>query len=178
MSSESGTAGRIATYTSISGPCLDHLKAFVQAARRGSWARKREALNQLRHSWYVFAFQVPLLPELVLRRSIRRLISSRPPQSLHFAPTLPADAARGVNLYRANIGAARPPVPGGPYTDLPVLLIVPLRDNYVRPAVFRDLHRFVPDLTRVELDAGHWAPYTHADEVARLVAEFADRHGG
>ena len=68
-------------------------------------------------------------------------------------------------------------MPGGPYTSLPVQLLVPLRDAYVTPAFYRDLHRFVPDLTRVDLDAGHWAPHTHAEEVARLVATFAHEHG-
>jgi pimeloyl-ACP methyl ester carboxylesterase len=171
-----GLAGRIATYTTISGPCLDHVSAWTRAAWRGGWTRKREALRQLRHSWYVFAFQVPTLPEIVLRRLNRRLLATRQGGSYHFAATLPDDATRGINLYRANILTNRQRVPGGPYTDLPVQLVVPLRDRYVTPAFYRDLHRFVPDLTRVDLDAGHWAPYTHADEVARLIAEFAAAH--
>lgn len=165
-------AGRIASYTSISGPCLDHVSAWVRAATRGGWSRKREALRQLRHSWYVFAFQVPVLPELVLRRVNRRLIRSRQRGSYPFASTLPDDAARGINLYRANIFSARPKVPGGPYASVPVQLIVPLRDAYVTPVFYRDLRRFVPDLTRVDLDAGHWAPHTHAHTVARLISDF------
>jgi pimeloyl-ACP methyl ester carboxylesterase len=174
--SEPALSGRFASYTTISGPCLEHISAWTRAARRGGWTRKREALRQLRHSWYVFAFQVPVLPELVLRRVNRRLIRNRQRGTYHFARTLPEDAARGVNLYRANILARRPPVPGGPYTDLPVQLVVPLRDAYVTPAFYRDLHRFVSDLSRVDIDAGHWAPHTHADEIARLVATFVARH--
>lgn len=176
MDSEPRLAGRIATYTTISGPCLDHVRALRRSAQRGGWRRRREALSQLRHSWYVFAFQVPVLPEVVLRRVNRRVLRRRDPASLHFAATLPDDATNGVNLYRANILADRPPVPGGPYTDLPVQLIVPLRDRYVTPVLFRDLHRFAPHLTRVDLDAGHWAPYTRAEEVAEHVASFVIAH--
>ncbi len=174
--SEPALAGRIASYTSISGPCLDHVSAWARAAWRGGWTRRREALGQLRRSWYVLAFQVPLLPELVLRRINRRLVRTRQRGTYHFAPSLPEDAARGVNLYRANILTNRPRTPGGPFTDLPVQLIVPLRDAYVTPVFYRDLHRFVSRLTRVELDAGHWAPHTRADEVARLVRAFVSEH--
>lgn len=167
--------GRIATYTSISGPCLEHVSAWTHAAWRGGWTRKREALGQLRLSWYVFAFQLPLLPELVLRRINRKLIRTRQTGTHHFAWSLPEDAAHGVNLYRANILTRRPPVPGGPYTDIPVQLIVPRRDAYVTPVLYRDLHRFVSDLTRVDIDAGHWAPHSHAGQVARLIANFTAR---
>ncbi len=174
--SDAPLTGRISTYTTISGPCLDHVSALMGAARRGGWDRKREALGQALHSWYIFAFQVPLLPELVLRAVNRRLIANREPGRYHFADSLPDDAARGVNLYRANLGGHRPRVPGGPYTDLPVQLIVPTGDKYVTPAFFRDLPRFVSDLTRVEIDAGHWAPHTHAADVARLVGSFVTSH--
>ena len=174
--SDPAWSGRIATYTSISGPCLEHVNAWAKAARRGGWTRKREALRQLRHSWYVFAFQLPWLPELVLRRINRRLIRRRQRGTYHFADSLPEDAAHGVNLYRANILTRRPRVPGGPYAELPVQLIVPLRDRYVTPALYRDLPRFVPDLTRVDIEAGHWAPFTQADDVARLVTSFVGGH--
>ena len=176
VKSEPRLAGRVATYTSISGPCLDHVHAWMRAAWRGGWQRKREALAQLRHSWYVFAFQVPVLPELALRPINRRLLRTRPRSTYHFAVTLPDDAARGVELYRANMLGRRPPVPGGAYTDVPVQLIVPLRDRYVTPELFRDLRQFVSDLTRVDLDAGHWAPHTHADQVARLISGFVRAH--
>jgi pimeloyl-ACP methyl ester carboxylesterase len=175
-SSDPALSGRFTSYTTISGPCLEHVSAWAHAAWHGGWRRKREALRQLRHSWYVFAFQLPVLPELVLRRANRRLLATRPGGTHHFATTLPEDAARGVNLYRANILTKRPRVPGGPYPDVPVQLIVPLRDAYVTPVLHRDLHRFVSDLTRVDLDAGHWAPHTHAEEVARLIAAFAREH--
>ncbi|MEJ7774810.1 MAG: alpha/beta fold hydrolase [Nocardioidaceae bacterium] len=170
-------AGRISSYTTISGPCLDHVRAFAHAARRGNGKERREGLQQLVHSWYIFAFQVPWLPELALRNGYRRLLAKGGRSLAHFGSTLPEDAAHGLNLYRANL-RRRSRVPGGPSTDLPVLLVVALRDNYVLPQLTRDLHRFAANLTRAEIDAGHWVPRSHSAQLASIVAEFVSRHDG
>ncbi|HEY7044104.1 MAG TPA: alpha/beta fold hydrolase [Nocardioidaceae bacterium] len=174
--SDARLAGRLASFTSISGPCLEHVGAWMRSARRGTWKHRRAVLRQLLHSWYVLAFQVPVLPEIVLRRVNRRLLRRRPRASHHFAPSLPDDSVRGLGLYRANILSRREPLPGGATTDLPVQVIVLLRDPYVTSACLSDLQRWTSDLTRVELDAGHWAPYTHADEVVSLIARHVDSH--
>jgi pimeloyl-ACP methyl ester carboxylesterase len=175
-------AGRIASFTTISGPCLQHASAFVQSARQAGWglhsgglAKKRAAALQAARLWYVYAFQVPKVPELALRRLSVRLIRSQGHASTHFGPTLPCDSVNGLNLYRANF-THRDPMPGGPYTDLPVQLIVPLRDRYVAPAMTRNVARFASDLTRVEIDAGHWAMRTRPDEISALLADFVRAH--
>jgi pimeloyl-ACP methyl ester carboxylesterase len=59
---------------------------------------------------------------------------------------------------------------------VPVQLIVPLRDPFVTPSFVRDVGRFASDLTRSEVDAGHWVVRTHPDQVARLVGEFVEAH--
>src|SRR5699024_2829618 len=47
---------RIASFTSISGPCLDHMGHLLRAQLRGA----RGALwNQLRKSWYIGAMHLP-----------------------------------------------------------------------------------------------------------------------
>jgi pimeloyl-ACP methyl ester carboxylesterase len=168
--------GRIASFTSISGPCLQHVSAFVKSARHagwssGGWAKKRAAAAQAARLWYVYAFQLPRVPELVLRRLENRLGRARGGDGGHFGPTLGADLAHGLNLYRANFGPSEP-MPGGPYTGIPVQLIVPLRDRYVTPALTRNVARFASDLTRVEIDAGHWVMRTHPNEIAGLLADF------
>jgi pimeloyl-ACP methyl ester carboxylesterase len=164
--------GRIASYTTISGPCLQHADAYVQAARLGSWARRREALNQLWHSWYVYAFHLPLLPDLLLRRYAETLMRRADPDRHQFAETLSRDAVNGLQLYRANI-FRHDPVPGGPRTSLPVQLVVPLRDAFITESMVRDVGRFVPRLTRVEIDARHWMMRSHPDELASHIAAFA-----
>lgn len=178
--SDQRLTGRLASFTSISGPCLDHLRTFVATAWRSGWTLRRQALEQAGRSWYIYAFQVPVLPELVLRRLSPRLVAAAPAGadggdsgqgSGHFAATLPRDAANGVNLYRANF-RHRPRLPGGARTALPVQLVVPLHDTYVTPALVSTVESFATDLTRVDLDAGHWVPRSHPDDLAACLDSF------
>jgi len=55
--------GRIASFTSISGPSLDHMALLS----RHPDGRRKELLAQALHSWYVYAFQLPVLPDLFSR---------------------------------------------------------------------------------------------------------------
>jgi len=167
-------SGRIASFTTISGPCLDHARAFTKSAAAGDRQLRLRVLRQAGRSWYVYAFQLPVVPELVLRSVSGRLLAKLPDGSDHFAETLPDDAAHGVNLYRAN-SRRRPDFPRGPRTSLPVQLVVPLRDKYVTPAAVGNVEAFASDLTRVEVDAGHWLPRTHPDELAGLLDGFVAR---
>lgn len=168
-------AGRIASYTTISGPSVGYLGAWLRSAVRGGADRRREVAVQALHSWYVLAFQVPLLPELALRRLLRTPAAARRfLGSGHAVDTAVRDAVHGLGLYRANIGGAT----GGGVdlrTSLPVQLIVPLRDAFLTPAVYDDLPRYCTDLTRHDIDAGHWVQHSHPDEIAALVAEFVLR---
>ncbi|MEJ7706563.1 MAG: alpha/beta fold hydrolase [Nocardioidaceae bacterium] len=172
-SSDARLTGRIASYTSISGPALQHVSAFSEAARRGDWRRMREGLKQLMRSWYVFAFQVPVLPEAAIKVGTRRLLAAG--RLSRFGPTLTDDAVHGLELYRANVRHVEH-IPGGPRTTLPVQLVVPLRDSFVTPAVTGEVGRFVPRLTRVEIDAGHWVPLTSPTLLATLIADFVHSH--
>ena len=153
-------ATRIATFTSISGPSLDY------AAR---WLRGRSpaALRQLVHSYYVGIFQLPMVPEFVIRRGwLDRLIEDD-------APRTQADEINGLQLYRANVlgRLRRPrPVPVG----LPVQLIVPERDSAVTPAFAIESARpWVADLAVHRVPAGHWVPREQPGVVADLIRAFA-----
>ncbi|TNC35960.1 alpha/beta fold hydrolase [Mumia zhuanghuii] len=164
--------GRIASFVSISGPDLRLYGAFL----RETFADRRFGvlLGQLARSWYIAAFQVPAVPELVIRRAtgrVRRLLARS--QHLEDAPwsgSLARDGANGVDLYRANaFRAVRTPAP--PPTDVPVLLVVPLRDRFLSPALYDNLPRSVRDLQRREVDAGHWMPWSEPELLAALVRE-------
>jgi pimeloyl-ACP methyl ester carboxylesterase len=169
--------GRIASYTTISGPCLHHADAFIGSARHGSWSQRRQVIRQLRHSWYVYAFAVPVVPELLLSRYAGALMRRADPGRRGFADTLPSDAVNGLELYRANILAgSRDSVPGGPRTSLPVQLVVALRDAFITPAFVGNVGRFAPDLTRVEIDTGHWVQRSRPEELSSAIAAFATAH--
>ena len=59
-------------------------------------------------------------------------------------------------------------------TELPVQLVVATRDHYVTPRLSDDVDQWAPDLTRRDVDAGHWCARTHPDELAELIAELVD----
>lgn len=162
--------GRIASFTSMSGPSLDHVAAFV---RRAPAAQVRA---QRRRSRYVLALHVPVLPELAwrhlagpLRRRLaraERLPSADGPRG-HWAETFGADGARGARLYRANI-RRRMRNPGPGRTRVPVLVVVPRQDRFLTPALLRWASTAGP-VECVEVDGGHWLPRTSPRRVAELV---------
>lgn len=167
--------GRIASFTSVSGPSLDHL-AWLSRHPQG---RGRALLGQLGHSWYVMAFQLPVLPELTWRlghRRIRALMAAqeRLPAD-HWGPDLARNATRGLNLYRANAGAGnrrRGPV----CADVPVLVVHPMHDRFLTRVTTEGLEVGCSDVRVVEVDAGHWVIATDPATVARLVVEHVDAH--
>lgn len=177
-------AGRIASFTSLSGPCLDHV---------GHWLRQRlfaatpkaklELTRQLLSSWYIGLFQLPLLAPLGWEAGLGK----RWPQFLARRegiadvapnPTQTQDGKHGVQLYRANF-AARALRPQERYAHCPVQLIVPTADHYVSPALFDGLEHWVPRLWRRDINAGHWLPLSHPEELARWLGEFVEliEHG-
>jgi len=162
--------GRIASFTSISGPSLDHVAHFARRLRRDR--DYRALLRQVTRSWYVYAFHLPVLPELAWR--IAAPVVRRSPRA-HFGPTLGRDAANGLNLYRANI-RRRMRRPGAGRTAVPVQLVVPLRDAYITSALLESVPEYVTSFVRTEMDAGHWAPRQRPEQVAQLVADFVAAH--
>jgi pimeloyl-ACP methyl ester carboxylesterase len=175
-SSDARLTGRIASYTSISGPGLDLFGHFF---RNGISHRHFAAVGrQLAHSWYVLAFQAPFLPELVARRFGGRLRATLARgQKLgegHWGDTFEDDFRNGVNLYRANGLSFRRGT-----TSVPVQLVVPTKDAFLSPAIYADVAEFAPDVRRVDVVAGHWVvrsqPGLIADTVRAFVTEIEAR---
>ena len=168
--------GRIASFTSVSGPSLDHIGLLMRHPRN----RERALLRQLLHSWYVDAFMVPLIPDVVARRSpwfASRIAASEGLPQDHWGPGLPDDAAHGLELYRANV--LRRATHATPFrTDVPVLVIHPLGDRYLTPVILENLDQRCSDLRIERVDAKHWVHVTHPDLVAGLLTEHVESHRG
>lgn len=147
--------GRILSFTSISGPSLDHAAAwFRRRLTRPTPRGVAQAARQAGKSWYVAVFHIPGVAEVMVRRVF---------------PSRAEDAVRGLELYRANFRSRRAPRLG---TEVPVQVITPTRDRYVSPSLAAgDVHRWVPNTTRRSLDAGHWSALS--PETAALIATFA-----
>ncbi|MDH6119917.1 SDR family oxidoreductase [Kitasatospora sp. GAS204B] len=180
---EPGAERRLASYTTMSGPCLDHMGHWIRyRLRRPTPRHLRQLLVQGAHSWYITAFHLPFLAPAGWRlglarawpRVLRDLEGVRP-RAGHPQPTIRQDAVRGIELYRANM---RPTLrnPRERHTEVPVQLITLRRDHYVSPFLSEGLERWVPRLTRRELNATHWsALLEQGPVVAGLVREFTAR---
>ncbi|WP_142153491.1 SDR family oxidoreductase [Streptomyces sp. SLBN-31] len=175
----SRTEGRIASFTSMSGPCLDHFGHWIdQRLRKPTPRRIGQLLGQGAKSWYVYALHTPVLPELAWRgplgkrwpRILERV--EKVPGGDYPTSSLPRDAAHGAWLYRDNVRARlRRPRPDA-HAHAPVQLITPLDDAFLSERLYDDLDRWVPRLTRRTLPAKHWIPRTRPDRLAAWITEF------
>ena len=169
--------GRIASFTSISGPSLDHAAFWMQQTFHTphDGTRRQRVLNQLLHSWYIASFHLPLVPRLTWRlafnkwpESVATLNSALQREQF---PTQASDGLHGIKLYRANF-LKRLFRPEGRWTDVPVQLVVPTEDIFVTPGLFDDLAGWAPNLWRRDVRAGHWVQLSHPDLIAGYLREF------
>ena len=154
-------AGRIASFTSISGPALDHAAIWLRRLRDHPLG----TLRQVADSYYAVLFQVPGLPEAAIRAGLLdRAIGTRPR----------ADQLNGLNLYRANL---RTRVRANPQPiDRPVQVIAPRSDHFITPRLALEAPRpFVAQLHTRVVDGGHWVIRERPDMIADCVREFVAR---
>ncbi|MFL4905497.1 SDR family oxidoreductase [Streptomyces sp. MMS24-I2-30] len=180
------TEGRIASFTSMSGPSLDHFGHWINArVKRPTPRRVGQLLGQGAKSWYVYLLHTPVLPELAWRGPLGRRWPKilerveRVPGGDYPTPSLPRDAAHGAWLYRDNVRSRlRGPRPDA-YAHAPVQLITPLGDAFLSEKLYDELERWAPQSIRRTLPAKHWIPRTRPDQLAAWVGEFVDRieHG-
>jgi pimeloyl-ACP methyl ester carboxylesterase len=145
--------------------------------RAMAWAMRHA--DQARRSWYMAAFQVPVVPELVLRRRLPAALrrSGLPEQDVQrYAARfrLPGMARGGLGWYRAV--PLRHNAADEPRTDrrisTPTSYLWGRHDPALgRAAAERTRDHVAADYTFVELDAGHWLPETHPHEVAAAILE-------
>lgn len=137
-----------------------HPAALARELRRGWEPRRR--------SWYVLLFQLPLLPEALLRAGdfalLRRAFQGDPVRPGAFdeddlrayaaAWAEPGALTAMLNWYRA---ARRFPPPRVVPIPVPTLLLWGERDRHLSRRLAEGLERWVPDL-RVERlpEASHW----------------------
>lgn len=169
-SSDARLRGRIASFTSVSGPGLDQYGHFVRAGLRHR--RFGTVGRQLLSSWYAAMFQVPILPELMFQQlggRIRERMEKLEPVGHWDDSTFRSDARNGVNLYRANRLSFRRST-----TRVPVQLIVPTKDAFLIPALYGEIETFAPDLRRLDVVAKHWVVQTQPQLVADAVRTFVE----
>ncbi len=167
--------GRVASFTSVSGPSLDHMAWLIRHPNGREAALRR----QRRHSAYIGFFCTPVLPVVVWRlghRLLGRALAAREglPRD-HWGPGLGRDAVHGLELYRANV-LQRMRKPGRLRTDVPVLVVHPTHDRFLTAVLTEDLDHACSDVRVEQVDAGHWVIETHADRIAELVRGHVEAH--
>ncbi|MGP4043448.1 SDR family oxidoreductase [Streptomyces sp. 2A115] len=173
------TEGRIASFTSMSGPSLDHLGHWIKKRMTRPTPRKvGQLLGQSAKSWYVYLLHTPVLPELAWRgplgkqwpRILRRL--EKVPAGDYPTPSLPRDAAHGTWLYRDNLRARLRKPRTDAHAHAPVQLITPLEDTFLSEKLYDELELWAPQLVRRALPAKHWMPRTRPDQLSAWITEF------
>ncbi|MEU3082660.1 SDR family oxidoreductase [Streptomyces albidoflavus] len=175
------TRGRVASFTSLSGPSLDHFGHWIKKrAARPTPRRLAQLVSQGAKSWYVYMLHTPALPELAWRgplgkrwpRILERL--EKVPAGDYPTSSLGNDAAHGAWLYRDNVRTRlRHPRPD-PYAHAPVQLITPTGDIFLSERLYDELESWVPQLVRRTIPAKHWVPRTRPDQLAAWIGEFVD----
>lgn len=173
------TEGRIASFTSMSGPSLDHFGHWIKnRMTRPTPRRVGQLLGQGAKSWYVYMLHTPVLPELAWRgplgkqwpRILERL--EKVPSGDYPTASLPQDAAHGAWLYRDNVRARLRRPRADAYAHVPVQLITPTGDAFLSERLYDDLELWAPQLVRRTLPAKHWVPRTRPDRLAAWITEF------
>ncbi|OBK47318.1 SDR family oxidoreductase [Mycobacterium kubicae] len=179
---DESVAGKIASFTSVSGPHLQYAGAFLRSGRTPR--TMAYVAKQLLSSGYIGFFLCPVVPELSFRsrlgvkvvealegigRSSIRSQRLKPPRSI-------GDYINGLSLYRENMPAPfLSPVGELPETAVPTQVLIPRQDVFVSPA----LQRFtgaIPSGGRViEIEGGHWVVTSRPDVIARLTGQWVDQ---
>ena len=173
-------ASLIASFTSISGPCLDYVGHQSRAdLRSGDLERLRAALRQMRASWYVAMFQLPFLPERAWSSEraggTERALARREGIALDDfrLESRAKDGVNGIQLYRANMGP-RLAKPSPRRCAVPVQVVIPRGDLYVGARIARSCEPWVDSLEVEEIDGGHWFFVKDPEALAARITRFVE----
>jgi pimeloyl-ACP methyl ester carboxylesterase len=150
--------------------------------------------SQIKRSWYMFFFQLPILPERMLTHDhgggVIRILRSMAVDKTHFGPEelspfaravcKPGRATGMVNWYRAAIRAGVRAGPRGPKYEpivIPTLLIWGMRDLALGyDDVVPGTEAYVPHIEIRKIErCGHFVQQEQPEEVNRLLLEFLGR---
>ncbi len=175
--------GKVASFTSISGPHLQYAGSFLRSARTPREAG--QVARQMLGSVYIGFFLCPGLPELVFRsrlgvkvvEAFERIGRSSTRSRRGATPRSITDYLNGLKLYRENMPA--PMVSPGaqlPRTTVAVQVLVPRKDIFVTPALQRYTGAIPFGGRVIPIEGGHWVVTSRPDVIARLTCEWVDQN--
>jgi pimeloyl-ACP methyl ester carboxylesterase len=178
--------GAVAWAVAMRCPELVKRLVVINAPHPAAFTRELRTAVQLRRSWYIFFFQLPWLPESLVRRGnfagLEQTFRHDPVRPGTFteedirlykeALARPGALTAMLNWYRALGRRGLRSKDVRPVTA-PTLLVWGERDRYLGPRLSEGIEQWVPNL-RVERlpDASHWVPEEWPQRVNRLLIEF------
>ncbi|GAC1519478.1 MAG: alpha/beta hydrolase [Herpetosiphon sp.] len=185
--------GAIAWQTALSVPAvvqsltvlnIPHPRLFIQNLLTNP--------RQMLRSWYIGLFQLPWLPEWIIRAANYRFVEQAfrgmavHPESFgddvvaHYKAALaqPGAARAAVNYYRAARTGTAEMTFVDPVAKMPVQVIWGEQDTALGKELNDGLARYVPDLTIHFIpDASHWVQQDRPDLVNQYLLDFLAQHG-
>ncbi|ADG77117.1 Alpha/beta hydrolase fold protein OS=Tsukamurella paurometabola (strain ATCC 8368 / DSM / CCUG 35730 / CIP 100753 / JCM 10117 / KCTC 9821 / NBRC 16120 /NCIMB 702349 / NCTC 13040) OX=521096 GN=Tpau_0476 PE=3 SV=1 [Tsukamurella paurometabola] len=170
-------ADKTASYTSISGPNLNHAGEYLKGARR--FADVPARLRQAAGSTYIPFFLAPGLADALYRRGWgQKLIETLEKRgtggrTAEGYERSDRDFTNGLNLYRANMpGPFLKPAAAD--TTVPVQVVTPEGDLFVtRPVQLAGLTHS-PKSRDVSVPGGHWVVAQNPSPVADVTFEWIE----
>jgi epoxide hydrolase 4 len=177
--------GTVAWTTAMNHPEVVERLAILNAAHPRRLNQGLRHPNQLRKLWYFFFFQLPALPERIVRarhwRFFRRYQrDARPPYTPEDTEryveswSQPGAPAAIINYYRAAVRDSKQTQAQLRPISAPTLIIWGQRDRYLGPKLAEPDRDDVPGLDRVERlpGASHWVHHDEAERVTQLLSDF------
>jgi len=180
--------GVLAWFFAAYYPELTERLIVLNAPHPLAMEREVRKLRQLRKSWYVFAFQLPWLPEYILLRNnaneVGRMLCGAALQKSAFpreitakyqeAMSKPGAMTAALNYYRQLLHpSTRRFSKKTPRITAPTLLIWGEHDIALDIGLTYDLEQWVENIQVRRLpDSGHWVQQEQPDKVNQLMLEF------
>ncbi|WP_017594735.1 alpha/beta fold hydrolase [Nocardiopsis potens] len=170
-------APAFASYTSISGPCLDHAALWLRSRLRPSPRALRAFADQAVRSGYIAFFHLPVLPELAWLTGIGGAVLGaldrigRPPAGSPPPRRALRDHINGLGLYRENF-RPRLRAPAERRTAVPVQVLLPADEVFMTEGAQTAAARWTEDFRAVPVEGGHWMPRSRPGAVAERVHAF------
>jgi len=180
--------GALAWAFAINYPGMTERLIVMNAPHPAAMMREMRTLKQLRKSWYVFAFQIPWLPEYMLGRNhaneIGRMLRGAAVQKSAFpyeetakyqdAISKPGAIKAALSYYRQLFWRLSFSFKSYEIRiDVPTLLIWGEQDIALGIELTTGLERWVNDIEIKRIpDSGHWVQQEQPDKVNQYMLEF------
>lgn len=175
---EPGMRHRVASLTSISGPCLDAVPQWARMQLRSGAAGWMAVASMWKSPLYMGLLMTPVLGRLLCRLGLvdraielaHRFETGTRPAGLSARRAQNNRAA--VKIYTANL-LPRLLRPSRRHTSVPVQVLAPRRDIFITPASQHDVSPdLAPHAQIHSVAGGHWAPLFNPASITEQVHTF------